>query len=330
MEAYLTVWHCVYVLISVPTILGNGLILLSIIRYKCLRTNMHILIGNLALSDLIFGIILIPVDLIGDIVGLNHIKVYCISKLALFVLSLGGSCYSLLLISVERFFAIAFPLTRRNWLTKCKVVWLIVYGWIHVSLTGFLPLFGWNQYDDNQTHCDSDHIYTRGYQQFISIQFIVVLTANIVLYAIVMRIAMKTAKCRRIMDSVTIHNRSERDFQKLKMMAIVLGLFIVCWSPYTVIVTILLLYHYNSTLRFARKCSLILGIINSALNWMVYGFRNKDFKTAFKEIIKCQRNNAELSFVSRAYTVPAVSSKQPECEEHSLKLTQSTERLTSP
>lgn len=80
----------------------------------------------------------------------------------------------------------------------------------------FLPLFGWNQYDVNQTHCDSDHIYTRGYQQFISIQFIIVLIANIVLYAIVMRIAMKTAKCRRIMDSVIIHNRSERDFQKLK------------------------------------------------------------------------------------------------------------------
>lgn len=154
----------------------------------------------------------------------------------------------------------------------------------------FLPLFGWNQYDVNQTHCDSDHIYTRGYQQFISIQFIIVLIANIVLYAIVMRIAMKTAKCRRIMDSVIIHNRSERDFQKLKMMAIILGLFIVCWSPYTVIVTILLFYHYNSTLRFARKCSLILGIINSALNWMVYGWRNKDFKTAFKEIIKCQKD----------------------------------------
>ena len=304
MESYLTAWHAVYIAIIVPTVIGNGLIFLSIIRFKFLRTKMHILIGNLALSDLMVGLVLIPFDLVGDFVGLNHNKIYCLSKLCLFVVSLGGSCFSLLLISIERLIAIAYPLARRNCFTKCKLSVLLIIGWIYVFACGVPPLFGWNSYFENQTHCDSDEIYTRGYQFFINIQFSVVLVCNIVLYAVVMRIAMKTATCTQLREGRIIHARSEKDFQKLKMMVIILGLFIICWGTYAFIV-IILLFHNIPSLRMARKCALLPGVINSALNWLVYGYTNKDFRAAFKAIIKCRRKSG--SSLSSRKSVSALS-----------------------
>ena len=306
LQSYLTAWHVIYIIIIVPTVIGNGLIILSIVRFKFLRTKMHILIGNLAVSDLIVGLILMPFDLVGDFTGLNYNKLYCISKLSLFVVSLGGSCCSLLFISIERLVTIACPFTRRHYFTRRKLlVWLTI-GWIYVIATGAPPLFGWNTYIENQTHCDSDEIYTLGYQYYINVQFAVVLVTNIVLYAVVMKIAMTAAKCTHLRGGNIIHARSEKDFQKVKMMVIILGLFIVCWGSYAVIV-ILLIFHDTPDVRMARKYALMPGVMNSGINWLVYGFKNKDFRTAFKAIVKCQRGNLSGSNISSRQSVRALS-----------------------
>lgn len=303
MDTYLTVWHVAYVVILVPTVVGNGLIILSIIRYHYLRTKMHILIGNLAVSDLVVGLILIPCDFIGDMVGLNYNKIYCLSKLSIFIVSLGGSCFSLFLISIERLIVIVYPLSRRHFLTKCRIVILIILGWIYVFSAGALPLLGWNRYTENQTDCESDSIYTIGYQYFINIQFTAVLVCNTVLYAVVMRIAMKSARSTQLREGRIITARSEKDIQKLKMMVTILGVFIVCWGPYVVIISILF-FHDSPDIRLARRSALIPGVINSALNWLVYGYFNKDFRTAFKEILKCQQNTT-VEFGKSVHFVPS-------------------------
>ena len=71
METYLTTWHTVYVVIFLHKMTGNGLIILSIISYKCLRRRLHIFIGTLEVSDLSVGLLLIPLDLIEDLLGFN-------------------------------------------------------------------------------------------------------------------------------------------------------------------------------------------------------------------------------------------------------------------
>ncbi|PIC19062.1 hypothetical protein B9Z55_024738 [Caenorhabditis nigoni] len=50
----------VYIIISVTAVIGNGLVILAVIRKKAMRTNRNVLILNLALSNLILAITNIP------------------------------------------------------------------------------------------------------------------------------------------------------------------------------------------------------------------------------------------------------------------------------
>ena len=303
---FLTAWHTAYILIFLPTVIGNGLIILSIIRYKCLRTRMHILIGNLACSDLTVGILLIPCDLFGDLLELNQHKTYCLLTLSLFIITLGGSSVSLLLLSIERLLVIACPFKHHRWLTRSKCACALAAGWIYVLANGLPPLLGWNSYTTNQTHCNGYMVHTAEYQFMINVQYSVILVFNIILYVLVIRIAMKSIRNLQIRRSNITKSSSTKDFQKLKMMGIVLGLFIICWSPHIVIEIVSAFYRNDSTTK-AREYCLILGVVNSSLNWLVYGFRNKDFRIAFKEIIRCKKNS-NFSLISESRAISVISS----------------------
>uniref|UniRef100_A0A8R1HZ18 G_PROTEIN_RECEP_F1_2 domain-containing protein n=1 Tax=Caenorhabditis japonica TaxID=281687 RepID=A0A8R1HZ18_CAEJA len=50
----------VYIIISVAAVIGNGLVILAVVRKKSMRTNRNVLILNLALSNLILAITNIP------------------------------------------------------------------------------------------------------------------------------------------------------------------------------------------------------------------------------------------------------------------------------
>ncbi|KAF1748292.1 hypothetical protein GCK72_024759 [Caenorhabditis remanei] len=50
----------VYIVISIAAVIGNGLVILAVIRKKAMRTNRNVLILNLALSNLILAITNIP------------------------------------------------------------------------------------------------------------------------------------------------------------------------------------------------------------------------------------------------------------------------------
>ncbi|EGT53026.1 hypothetical protein CAEBREN_09467 [Caenorhabditis brenneri] len=54
------VYTLIYIAISVSAVIGNGLVILAVVRKKAMRTNRNVLILNLALSNLILALINIP------------------------------------------------------------------------------------------------------------------------------------------------------------------------------------------------------------------------------------------------------------------------------
>lgn len=47
------IYTTVYIIISVAAVIGNGLVIMAVVRKKTMRTNRNVLILNLALSNLV-------------------------------------------------------------------------------------------------------------------------------------------------------------------------------------------------------------------------------------------------------------------------------------
>ena len=277
-------WDIICGLICIPTILGNSLILLSVLNYS-VRSSIHTLIANLAVSDLIVGAILLPVCIVTDLADLDANKYVCLTKASILVLSIGGTCYGLLLVSVDRFIAICYPLQYVNAFTKRRLIFILASGWSYVALFAIFPLTGWNYYDRNLPYnCGTDEVFTPIYQKFITGNFIFVLFLNFTLYIIVIKKAIQKSSQIYTQEICFSSGRNNRDIYRVKTMAIVQGLFLVCWLPYF-LASVVVSFNHDTTSRKVQYWALLVGIMNSTFNWIIYGYRKKQLRERMKSYV---------------------------------------------
>jgi hypothetical protein len=132
-------------ILIVPILFGNSLILFSIARFRRLRTRMNILVANLSVSDFLVGLIMIPYDISFVMVeDLRQNKWTCLLRETFQILFLGSSVLNLLLISVERYLAILFPLAHVHRRSRKWLALLILASWLFAILVSILPLLGVN------------------------------------------------------------------------------------------------------------------------------------------------------------------------------------------
>ena len=120
-----------------------------------------------------------------------------------------------------------------------------------------------------------------------------------------MKIALQKAKASKVGVDMARHAKSKMDLQQITTMVIVLGMFAVCWFAY-VCAGIVVTFYETSYTQYIRRCTLIPGMFNSAVNWIIYGYRNANFRKAFKLILRLkstrnlsENNNIRLSTVRR-------------------------------
>ncbi|XP_045194515.2 adenosine receptor A2b-like [Mercenaria mercenaria] len=287
-SAIYIVWDVLYGLLSVTTVIGNTLILMCLSKFRDSTSSIHILIGNLAVSDLIMGGLLLPYCIILDAMQLNSEKYLCLVKVSLIVFAIGISAYGLLLVSIDRFSAVCFPFKHHKTLSSKKVLIMLAIGWTYVAIFAFLPLSGWNFYDVNLPYsCTQDKVLTPIYAKVMNGHFILLLSINFILYIIVIRISMKKArKVYATQKFASEYRANMRELYRVKTMAMVQGLFAVCWFPY-VSVSIAITFTENQVLQQTQYWCVIPGLLNSAVNWIVYGYRNEQLRRQFKKHFKC-------------------------------------------
>ncbi|BFZ24095.1 hypothetical protein BsWGS_27133 [Bradybaena similaris] len=120
-----------YTIIFILAFVGNLLIIITLIQNKRMRTVTNVYLLNLAVSDLLLAVVcmpftLVPVLLMDFIFG----KFMCIFIRYLQAVSVGVSCFTLVAISLERYFAICRPLHSRSWQTLSHAYRCIAVCWL--------------------------------------------------------------------------------------------------------------------------------------------------------------------------------------------------------
>ncbi|MCI4388408.1 hypothetical protein PGIGA_G00085530 [Pangasianodon gigas] len=200
--------------------------------------------------------------------------------------SLTASVANLLAIAIERHITV-FRMQLHTRMSNRRVVVVIVIIWTMSIVMGAIPSVGWNCICAIKTCSNMAPLYSNSYLVFWAIFNLVTFVVMVVLYAhIFMYVRQRTMRMSRHSSG----QRRNRDtmMSLLKTVVIVLGAFIVCWTPGLVLLLLDVFCEECNVLAF-EKFFLLLAEFNSAMNPIIYSYRDKEMSVTFKQILCCQR-----------------------------------------
>ncbi|XP_076467554.1 cholecystokinin receptor type A-like [Babylonia areolata] len=135
----------VYVAIFVLSVVGNVLVVVTLAQNKKMRTVTNVFLLNLAVSDLLLAVFCMPFTIIPLLLrSFVFGEVMCVLIRYVQGLSVAVSCFTLVAISLERYFAICRPLQSRSWQTRSHAYRSIAVCWLLAAVL-MLPVAVFHQ-----------------------------------------------------------------------------------------------------------------------------------------------------------------------------------------
>lgn len=130
-------------IVTLLIITSNTLVIAAIVTHKSLRGNTYLFIGNLAVNDLLAGLTM--AYNFATILIAEKLSFYeCLAVLVMVEFSLRMSTLSMLLVTVNQYLAIIYPLRYHSLMTKTKAKLLLVAAWTLCFIIYIMPFLGWN------------------------------------------------------------------------------------------------------------------------------------------------------------------------------------------
>ncbi|CAG2117549.1 unnamed protein product [Medioppia subpectinata] len=226
--------------IMIIGIFGNLAIICLILKLKSLRkTHINLFILNMAIADLLTTLFC-PWMALVDVIHQNYVlgPVFCKLEGFIKMLCLLASVLSLVIISVDRFIAIAYPFKRH--LNK-KASYLIIFAIWSLAIILSSPLAFWRLYRERQwldyleIWCAEDSAETSKYYWiFLMLPLVYFpLIVMIIVYSVIIKHMDRYERMTAIND---IPVRLKYSRVLIRMLFIYILTTIICWFPLQVVV----------------------------------------------------------------------------------------------
>ncbi|KAM4621302.1 alpha-1A adrenergic receptor-like [Polymixia lowei] len=127
-------------------IVGNILVILSVVCNRHLRTPTNYFIINLAIADLLLGTTVLPVSATLEILDYWVFgRIFCDIWAAVDVLCCTASIMSLCVISIDRYIGVSHPLQYPSIVTEKRALLAMLGVWVLSVVISIGPLLGWKQ-----------------------------------------------------------------------------------------------------------------------------------------------------------------------------------------
>ncbi|XP_077983499.1 histamine H3 receptor-like [Glandiceps talaboti] len=298
------------------TTLGNLLVILAFIADKPLRTVSNCYLLNLAIADLLIGCFCIPVYIPYILTGTwTAGRGLCVLWLTVDYVVGTASTLNIMLISWDRYMLVTRGLAHQGSQTTKKGVIRMMMVWVLATLLYGPAIIFWEYFVGHRL-VPNDQCYVEFYSNFpfkLSAAIIEFLTPLIsVSYfnlSIYLNIRWRSrggflssgeqknhciSLCRTNKPSTSLrvaphctttqHSSLSKDKKTAKSLAILVGVFSICWTPYTLLTLILSLCQDCVNLKL-YEFSFWLLWLNSTLNPFIYQWCHKRFQYAFLKIL---------------------------------------------
>ncbi|XP_062573339.1 octopamine receptor 2-like [Saccostrea cucullata] len=131
-------------IITFFTIFGNGLVWVALYRFPKLRSMSNCLIGNLAMSDMLLALTVLPISIGNDLLGYWVFgEIMCPIWLCIDVLYCTASIWGLVTIAVDRYTATVYPVWYFERRSPLRALIYIIMVWFFSIIVSIAPFIGW-------------------------------------------------------------------------------------------------------------------------------------------------------------------------------------------
>ncbi|KAK1342467.1 hypothetical protein QTO34_015232 [Cnephaeus nilssonii] len=251
--------------VSVLVLLTNLLIIAAIASNRRFHQPIYYLLGNLAAADLFAGGWFVRQGLLDT--------------------SLTASVATLLAIAVERHRSVmAVQLHSR--LPRGRVVMLIVGVWAAALGLGLLPAHSWHCLCALDSCSRMAPLLSRSYLAVWALSSLLVFLLMVAVYTRIFFYVRR--RVQRMAEHVSCHPRyRETTLSLVKTVVIILGAFVVCWTPGQVVLLLDGLDCKSCNVLAVEKYFLLLAEANSLVNAVVYSCRDAEMRRTFRRLLCC-------------------------------------------
>ncbi|CAL1598428.1 unnamed protein product [Knipowitschia caucasica] len=276
--------------ISLLTVCLNLLVIVAISYFRQLQTPTNALLQSLALSELVVGLMVMPVE------GVRHMEMCWVLGRLLCALTpyvsyclLSASLGNMVLISIDRYLAICDPLLYSSKVSVSRVRVLICLCWACSLLYNGCILIGHlsrpDRYSTSHGECVVVISHAAGTVDLL-ISFVTPCTVMVILYMRVLAAAVSQARARHFRVTLNAQETGPRvkrsETKAARTLGIVIAVFLMCFCP----------YYYpaiagqdtSTSLSYYALLSWIM-LLNSCMNPLIYAMFYPWFRKAVRLII---------------------------------------------
>ena len=306
-------WCAINSIIALMAILGNVMVITAFAKFKRLRTRTNYFVVGLAIADVLVGVFSIPMW-VANLVSIWQGRTEWLSTtiyrvyVALDVFSGIASILHLMTISLERLYAIGWPVKHRVSSRKSYQAALVILWLASIIVTSFfVPKRG--------LLIKESRFYV------LIVCFFSPLVVICVTYTAIWCIV-------SIKEHDTNYWNRNKEIKLAATLFFVIVFFTVAWLPFMVINIVAYLCNTCVSTKIGMVTKL-LHYSNSAVNPIVYGWRMPEFRSAFVFLL-CgrgkrvpnslrSRSSFDMKLLSRGNSTRRTSDKSSSCKKASLE-----------
>ncbi|XP_062930598.1 somatostatin receptor type 2-like [Mobula hypostoma] len=278
-----------YCLVCVVGLLGNSLVIFTIVRHEKMRTVTNIYILNLALADGLFmlGLPFLALQVALHRWPLGHLL--CRSVMILDGINQFTSVFCITAMSMDRYVAVAYPVVSSRLRSPSLAKKVSVILWL-TSFVPVIPMAIYSGVDDTSEMCTliwPEPSFVRRTAFVVSafvLGFALPFTIISLCYILLLVKIKTTAGSTHSPASV----RSEKKITG--MVIAIVAVFAICWLPFYTfnICVVSISVSWNVSLRKLFEFTVVLSYFNSCANPILYICLSESFGRAF-QVMLCPR-----------------------------------------
>ena len=295
-----------YIILFVFSLVGNCVVLATVYRRKELRTVVNMFIANMAVSDLLVPVFIVPLELKNLLV--DHGVWLIDGPFGLFLCKFVPfiswvtkvvSIMSLTVIAVERFHKVVLAhkvalITQRKCLVIILLTWFTAVGFFGFSFYTFrladagektYCIYSWEPAFNSH---EADTIFFLLYMVcFVAIPLVLIT----LLYTFVLIRLRRQSSAMLNLGQERLEQWRRRNKRITAMLITVVVYFFITWIPWCIFLLVITFHgspDFACGLEHAFFATLFLADSYSAANPVIYYLFNESFRQSFRELLCCR------------------------------------------